>query len=310
MPEPISPPTIPALNSLLAQVLPGSQALRVELLPGSFSNSTFRVDIEKPDGIIDHLVARCYAIFGGYDRAAKARREFLTLQMLKNHGIPVPQAIYLDQFGKYLGVPGILASLVDGAHELAPSDPSAWVGEMAQVLSRIHSLPLPGNVNLLNGNAEAVWFLNTEEPPAEIRDHPLGDFLCQHLRQRLPYLRPVAPALVHIDYWLGNLLWQNGRISAVLDWEEASAGDPAYDVAYLRACLFLLGMPDAAREFLLAYQHITGQPVANLGIWELAAAARYIPADAVAEEFCALGAECTDETARQGLEQFILQAME
>ena len=310
MSVPVSPPSITSLDALISQLLPGSMVAGIELLPGSFSNSTFRVDIMKPGGIPDKLVARCYAFFGGYDRGEKARREFLTLQLLGEHNIPAPRGLYLDQTGKYLGAPGILTSFVEGTHDLSPANPSAWVVEMAQVLSRIHSIPLPVQNYLLDGNAEVVWFINGTEPPAEIRDHPLGGFLCQNLRQRLPYMRPVAPALVHIDYWLGNLLWQDGHISAVLDWEEASYGDPAYDVAYLRACLFLLGMPEAAREFLLAYQHMTGNPVSNLGIWELAAAARYMPAEDVVEEFQALAAVCTNEIARQGLEQFIIQAME
>ena len=46
---------------------------------------------------------------------------------------------------------------------------------------------------------------------------------------------PDAPlvhrTLVHGDYWPGNLLWQRGRLTGVVDWEEPRLGDPSRDVA-------------------------------------------------------------------------------
>lgn len=37
--------------------------------------------------------------------------------------------------------------------------------------------------------------------------------------------------LLHGDFWPRNLLWQDGRVVAVLDWEHAACGDPQSDVA-------------------------------------------------------------------------------
>jgi aminoglycoside phosphotransferase (APT) family kinase protein len=80
--------------------------------------------------------------------------------------------------------------------------------------------------------------------------------------------------LVHIDYWSGNILWDQGRIAAVVDWEEAAHGDPGIDVAYCRMDMFLSGLGPVADEFLEAYEAEAGRSVANLELWELAAAAR------------------------------------
>ena len=80
--------------------------------------------------------------------------------------------------------------------------------------------------------------------------------------------------MVHIDYWPGNVLWDQGQITAVVDWEEAAYGDPAIDVAYCRMEMFLSGRGHVADEFLDAYQTEVGMQVANLGFWELAASAR------------------------------------
>jgi aminoglycoside phosphotransferase (APT) family kinase protein len=44
-----------------------------------------------------------------------------------------------------------------------------------------------------------------------------------------------TPALLHGDFWPGNLLWLDGRRSGVLDWEDAALGAPVSDVACCRA---------------------------------------------------------------------------
>jgi aminoglycoside phosphotransferase (APT) family kinase protein len=60
----------------------------------------------------------------------------------------------------------------------------------------------------------------------------------------------------------------------VIDWEEAAYGDPAVDLAYARMNMILMGLPEAAEEFLRIYELETGRPVKNLGFWELAASVR------------------------------------
>lgn len=45
--------------------------------------------------------------------------------------------------------------------------------------------------------------------------------------------RPDGTVLVHGDYWLGNLLVEDGRILAIIDWGTARWGDPAIDQKFL-----------------------------------------------------------------------------
>lgn len=47
------------------------------------------------------------------------------------------------------------------------------------------------------------------------------------------HLQRYTPALIHHDFWFGNILIDGGRISGVLDWEWAGIGDPAVDIANL-----------------------------------------------------------------------------
>ncbi len=49
----------------------------------------------------------------------------------------------------------------------------------------------------------------------------------------VPAPRSGPPALVHGDTKLSNLMWQDGRISAMLDWEMALNGEPLADLGYM-----------------------------------------------------------------------------
>lgn len=57
----------------------------------------------------------------------------------------------------------------------------------------------------------------------------------RRVRERLLAERPASPtpALVHGDYQPGNVLYESGRLSGVIDWELASIGSPLLDVGWL-----------------------------------------------------------------------------
>ena len=263
--------------TLLEKIAPGSTLLHVELLPGSFSNHTHLVEARLPCGETLKCAVRRYQVYGNYDRGEKARREFKAFELMNRSGIPSPEALLLDDTGDLLGVPGIVTRFVEGALVLdGPAEPLAWACKLAVMLAKIHAIPLDEQARsfLLDANAEATWFLKAKAAPEYMRVFPEGEELWEKLRRLYPSLGPVTPALVHIDYWSGNILWQEGEISAVLDWEEAACGDPVIDVAYARMNMFLMGLPEAAKEFLRVYEAESGRKAENLSFWEMAAAVR------------------------------------
>jgi aminoglycoside phosphotransferase (APT) family kinase protein len=87
-------------------------------------------------------------------------------------------------------------------------------------------------------------------------------------RDLFPGLRKVEPTLVHLDYSPGNVLWAEGRISAIVDWEEAAYGDPGIEVAYCRMQMYLKGTGSVAAEFLDARRRkqASGSPTWALGV--------------------------------------------
>lgn len=263
--------------ALLGKIAPGSQLLGISLLPGSFSNHTHCVEARLPDGKTLKYAVRRYQVFGDYDRGEKARREFKTLELINRFAIPSPEPLYLDDTGALLGVPGIVTRFMPGNLILeSPSDPLAWARKLALLLRRIHAVPLESIPHdfLLDANPEAAWFIKGEDAPAYMQAYPGGDEVWQMAREGFRHLKPVKPALVHIDYWSGNILWHEGEISAVLDWEEAAQGDPMIDVAYALMNMNLMGLSAAAGEFLRSYENACGTESANLHFWELAAAVR------------------------------------
>ena len=269
-------PSGEAIGALLDLLAPGSSFIAVHELPGSFSNYTHVVEAQDVDGSVFRLVLRRYAVFGSYDRGEKAAREFRTYELVREHGIPAPQPLCLDRDGELLGIPGIVTSYVPGQLVLSPSDPGRWARALARMLVRIHAVPCSptGQSFLLDADSEASWFLQADTPPPYTQAHPQGIAVWQTTHDYLPLLQKTGPSLVHIDYWPGNVLWQGNEISAVIDWEEAACGDPAIDVAYCRMNMTIKGQIEAAEEFLRTYERATGERVANLAFWELAAAVR------------------------------------
>ena len=102
-------------------------------------------------------------------------------------------------------------------------------------------------------------------------------------------LGDVFPSLVensyrfrHGDFWPGNMVWNEGELAAVIDWEEASIGDPLFDLAITRLDTLWAYGADAVdlmtevyqSEMDLDYQHlpwwdlrVSLRPMSNIGVW-------------------------------------------
>lgn len=63
-----------------------------------------------------------------------------------------------------------------------------------------------------------------------VRD-PVVEEAYRWLLEREP--DPIEPCLVHGDYRIGNCLTEEGRITAILDWELSFFGDPRFDLGYI-----------------------------------------------------------------------------
>src|SRR5439155_7520060 len=74
----------------------------------------------------------------------------------------------------------------------------------------------------------AKWRTVLHAAPVEF--HAAGDALTAELAATTP--APVATALVHGDFRLGNVLFAGSTPAALVDWEIWSVGDPRVDLGY------------------------------------------------------------------------------
>ncbi|MFN8493375.1 MAG: phosphotransferase [Caldilineaceae bacterium] len=240
------------------------------------THPAYVIEAQTAAGAALHLAVKCYHSAYG-STTLRAQREFKVLELLQKHAVPVPVPLYLDEEGTLLGTPSIVTTFVNGKQMLALPDVLAAARELAQVLAKIHSIPVgPAERKLLiEANQEMLWFRKTGVMPAYMANHPDGPLVWGAIERLLPTWQATPSTFVHTDYWIGQVLWEQGRISAVLDWEEAGYGDPAYDLAYCRMDLWIgaMGRP-AADELLKVYAAEMGRPIANLDLWAFAATPR------------------------------------
>jgi aminoglycoside phosphotransferase (APT) family kinase protein len=133
-------------------------------------------------------------------------------------GVPTPRLYALTEWE---GRPVMLISWMPGVPlaQRVQDDPA--VSEVTAALcfqfgvmqARIHAISAPPEL----GNAPRGWieWLRDDEPELQARLRAL----------------PPRNALIHLDYHPLNVLAEGDRISAVIDWTNARAGDPRADLA-------------------------------------------------------------------------------
>ncbi len=170
---------------------------------------------------------------------------------------------------------------VDGPEGVDDRTMSARMLAAARTLASLHRVDL-GSVGLegepVVGPGDEVdrWSRVLETVDSELV--PGWPDAAATLRFSLP--TPLAPVLVHGDFRLGNLLAEADRITAVVDWEIWSVGDPRVDVGwfllngdpetYLRPTRYAAALPPPA-ALASAYAEAVGWDVPGLG-WFVALA--------------------------------------
>ena len=262
---------------IVETVAPGHRLVSASPAAASFTNDASILDCRTSTGKKLRLVVKLL-VDKPVDAPELAAASYYALRLVRAHGIPAPEPIYLDEAGALLGAPGIVTRFVEGRQESDRRDPIAWAETLARLLVRIHDIS-PSEKDrqrLFDGNHMALYILRGDEPERRAGNH-LADVIYDTVRELRSNVSPVATSLVHMDYWQGNVLWRDGRVTAVLDWDHASYGDPVLDVSYFRMNMYLRGIKEAAEPFLQCYEAESGGTVKNLGFWELTMAARPLP---------------------------------
>jgi aminoglycoside phosphotransferase (APT) family kinase protein len=247
------------LDAILARAVPGSRVVSSWQFAGGLSAIVRGVEVEHADGTRARYVVR------KHDQ--RIENEFKVLSIVHTCGLPVPQPVHCED-----GV--AVLTYLDGDPLTRIDDPAAMGEQLARHLAAIHAIDgaqpdlafLPDRADLLT---------RTLAEPVENVDERMRESSVRAALARC-WPPPAAPrrALLHGDYWPGNLLVRAGRIVGIIDWEQAATGDALFDVATLRLDLWWAFGRDATDAFTEHYVARTGIDTASLPRWSLLAALR------------------------------------
>ncbi|MFE7316225.1 phosphotransferase family protein [Streptomyces sp. NPDC057555] len=230
-----------------------SGPLRAQLIEGGRSNLTYRVT----DGTGSWVVRRPplgHVLATAHDM----RREHRVISALHDTAVPVPRTLLLCEDEAVIGAPFYVMELVAGTPyrsteqlaALGPERTRAVVLSLVDTLVELHAVDPQaaglGDFGRPDGFLERQlrrW--GKQLAASKNRDLPGIDALHEALGRALP--ASPAPTVVHGDYRLDNVLVEprqgGDAITAVLDWEMSTLGDPLTDLGLLAMYCTDLGLP-------------------------------------------------------------------
>jgi aminoglycoside phosphotransferase (APT) family kinase protein len=207
-------------------------------------------------------------------------------------GIPAPRSLYVDADGTAFGRPAMLLERADGKSDLtellsgADADQlEAVATDLCEKLAELHCTSVdlldpdgvytdPRGEGIDSSSWQAYMASNIayfRRNYANIAYDPLPVFYDAYcsLLNRLP--QPVELRLVHGDFQPSNFLYQNGRVTGLIDWENAHVGDPREDLGWLAHMQLLSGIDVMSAVkvdggFLGHYSRLTGLPVTEADV--------------------------------------------
>ncbi len=237
-------------------ILPGAQPLTVSPLGEGHSNLTFLVERGSQAAVL-RRPPRGPLLPTAHDVV----REANIMGLVAAH-VPVPEVLGTCIDEAVIGAPFYVMHRAPGV-VIRESMPDFLTGpdavdqrralgfDVVNVLARIHSVPwqplVDAGIGRPSGYLERQvrrWVGQREGVQRAVavaggqaRELPDYDAVRDWLIAHMP--EPVEPALVHGDYKLDNVIVmpptgsQSTGISAVIDWEMATVGDPRADLGYL-----------------------------------------------------------------------------
>ncbi|MEX2659694.1 MAG: phosphotransferase family protein [Acidimicrobiales bacterium] len=213
-----------------------------DLIAGGHSNLTYKVNDARGRAFVLRRPPLGQVLATAHDMG----REHRIISALGPTDVPVPPALAYCDDTDVNGAPFYVMGFVEGhilrdaaaaEASLTPEQRRRAGESLVDVLAEIHAVD-PGAVGLGElGRKEGYierqlkrWYRQFEQ--SKLRDVPDVDEVHGLLLRDLPDQGPAT--IVHGDYRLDNcMLADDGEVSAVLDWEICTLGDPMADVGLL-----------------------------------------------------------------------------
>ena len=218
-------------------------------------NSTFLIEASDAQGNPAALVLTVFETLN-----SDAVRPYLHLlaALAPDPHLPVPGPLSDDQGHWQITVadkPAVLMPRLPGQHDFAVDE--SRCGQVGALLARLHQWD-PTSLLPLPNERQRLTTLSTY-----LSDLPVNEQAPARALLDAWQASPTGHTLIHGDLFRDNLLWQDGSISALLDFYNACLDDPEYDLAVTLNdwCVEPCGKPAPEREqaLLSAYLRHGGQ---------------------------------------------------
>ncbi len=259
--------TDPSLDSAFAsiaeRVIPGATLLAHRPLKGGVSAAVHVLEIMSPAGAA-RVVVRRHGVASWKPLADDVTQaEFQLLAALHGLGLPVPRPLLLDVSARLLPSPFFVMEMVEGSTHIPEDRLDSALRQMADLLAHLHSLDLRSlSLPLLSQREDPIQGA-LEFLPTDAESAPLRDLISSY------ELRTPRAALLHGDFWPGNVLWREAQLAALIDWEDAAIGPAASDIACCRAELNVAFGARAAASFTDYYRAASEDDVHDLHLWDV-----------------------------------------
>ena len=198
----------------------------------------------------------------------KRNREWAVLRRLRLDGFPAPRPLARDaaesgDFIIWLNPPGQswYQPGLDIGVQVKP-----FIPQLAGLLAQLHALD-PRSLNneplyqaTVAGALVRLLLWSREMENEELRQ------VVARLKPAVARLKSWSPRLLHGNPHLGNILVDQRRIAALVNWENAAIGDPRWDV--MTAAHWLRQAdPNLGEQLVNWYETFTGQTIEERPFW-------------------------------------------
>ncbi|MCC7364433.1 MAG: phosphotransferase family protein [Dehalococcoidia bacterium] len=275
------------------KTFPGSKPGKPWKLAGGAVHDSWAIDTVTPDGVTHELVVRVTP--AGRVDYEKTQREAEVLRIAYERGVRCPKP-----FGTGLCATGedyVVMNRVRGDTNprlllTTPEYAEARrliIPQLAEDLAIVHSITpaeaatAPGMRGPTTGEDPLSYACMTTEMAYRadlLNPHPGIEWAFRWLRREVEALKEEGrePCLVHGDFRIGNLMFDEGGVTALIDWEGTHIGEPEEDLTWFLTRVWRFSQPQLEaggivhrEEWVRAYEVASGRPVdrRRVAAWEV-----------------------------------------
>ncbi len=266
--------TLALFARVVQKIDPQGQLIHAREMKGGVSARVTALEFTRGNGKRQKVLVRQHGAIDLAQNPQVATTEFRLLQALRAEGLAVPEPLYLEQSGGLFSTPFIVVEYVEGRTEFAPADVPACIAQLAAFLARLHRVDCTRLDLPFLPRQEEHYARRLRDRPARLDESLDEGRIRATLEAAWPLTQHNPTVVLHGDFWPGNVLWRAGKLTAVVDWEDAALGDPLADLGNCRLELLWAFGREAMLDFTHRYLALYPVDLTNLPYWDLCAALR------------------------------------